>query len=116
MSFSNDNLNSYFFPGNYVNVKIHGKRLTNVAAVPRNLVDNDGYMYTMEEGKLAKQKVNVITMEGNKAIIRNTIPENTTLVTTILQKPLIGMKIQATDKTVESEGEKNGTIELSTSD
>jgi multidrug efflux pump subunit AcrA (membrane-fusion protein) len=116
VSFSNDNLNSYFFPGNYVNVKIHGKRLTNVAAVPRNLVDNDGYLYTMEDGKLAKQKVDVITMQGNKAIIRNTIPDNTTLVTTILQKPLIGMEIQATDKTVESEGEKSGTIELSTSD
>ena len=107
---------SYFFPGNYVNVKIHGKRLTNVATVPRNLVDNDGYMYTMEEGKLAKQKVHVITIQGTKAVIRNTIPENTTIVTTILQKPLVGMEIKSTDKAVESESEKNGTIELSTSD
>ncbi len=116
VTFSNNSLNSYFFPGNYVNVKIHGKRLKNVATVPRNLVDNDGYIYTMEEGKLAKQKVDIITLQGSKAIIKNTIPENTTLITTILQRPLIGMEIQSTDKVVESEGEKNGTIELSTSD
>ena len=116
VTFSNNNLNSYFFPGNYVNIKIHGKRLRNVATVPRNLVDNDGYIYTMEEGKLAKEKVDIITIQGSKAIIRNTIPENTTLITTILQRPLIGMEIQSSDKAVESESEKNGTIELSTSD
>ena len=116
VSFSNNNLNSYFFPGNYVNAKIHGRRLKNVATVPRNLVDNDNYIYTMEEGKLAKEKVDVITIQGSKAIIRNTIPKNTTLVTTILQKPLIGMEILSSNKAVESDGEKNGTIELSTSD
>ena len=90
--------------------------MRNVATVPRNLVDNDGYIYTMEEGKLAKEKVDIITIQGSKAIIRNTIPENTTLITTILQRPLIGMEIQSSDKAVESESEKNGTIELSTSD
>jgi multidrug efflux pump subunit AcrA (membrane-fusion protein) len=122
-SFNNTSLNSYFLPGNYVNVKIQGKKLKNVALVPRHLLDNDGYIFTMEEpsdgaagNKLARKKVEVVTIQGNKAVIRNTLPENTTLVTTIMQKPLVGMQIQSTDKIVESEGEKNGTIELSTSD
>ena len=116
VSFNNGSLNSYFFPGNYVNVKIRGMKLQNVASVPRYLVDNEGYIFTMEEDKLAKQKVELVTIQGSKAIIRNTLPENSVVVTTILQKPLVGMEIKSTDKVIESEGEKNGTIELSTSD
>src|SRR5690606_33007464 len=57
VSFNNNSLNSYFLPGNYVNVKITGKNLKDVAKVPRHLLDNDGYVFTLEEGKLNKQKV-----------------------------------------------------------
>ena len=106
VSFHNSSMNPYFLPGNYVNLKIDGKHLENVAAIPRNLVDNDGFVYTMEKGKLAKAEVDLITVQGNKAIIKNTIPENTILVTTILQKPLIGMEIQSADKTAKAQKEK----------
>lgn len=116
VAFQNSTLSSYFLPGNYVNVKIEGKKLHNVALVPRHLIDNDNNLFTMEDGKLAKQKVDIITIQGNNAVIRKTIPENTILVTTILQRPLIGMEIQSTDEVVQPESEKNGTIELSTSD
>ena len=116
ITFNNSTLNSYFLPGNYVKVKIEGKELKDVAQVPRHLIDNDGYLFTMEDGKLAKRKVDIITIQGSDAIIRKTIPENTILVTTILQRPLIGMEIQSTDKVIQPESEKNGTIELSTSD
>ena len=60
----------------------------------------------MENGKLAKKAVDLITVQGNKAIIKNTIPENTVLVTTILQKPLIGMEIQSSDKTAKTQDKK----------
>lgn len=116
ITFNNITLNSYFLPGNYVKVKIDGKKLKDVAQVPRHLIDNDGYLFTMEDGKLAKQKVSIVTIQGSDAIIRKTIPENTIAVTTILQRPLIGMEIQSTDKVIQPESEKNGTIELSTSD
>ena len=106
VSFHNSSMNPHFLPGNYVNLKIDGKHLENVAAIPRNLVDNDGFVYTMEKGKLAKAEVDLITVQGNKAIIKNTIPENTILVTTILQKPLIGMEIQSADKTAKAQKEK----------
>ncbi len=49
----------------------------------------------MEDGKLARQKVDVITIQGDVAIIKHTISENMKLVTTILQKPLIGMGIRS---------------------
>ncbi|MEJ2616768.1 MAG: hypothetical protein P8Z35_17570 [Ignavibacteriaceae bacterium] len=60
----------------------------------------------MENGKLAKEVVDLVTVQGNKAIIKNTIPENTVLVTTILQKPLIGMEIQSSDKTAKTQDKK----------
>ena len=99
VSFYNDNLNPYFLPGNYVNLKIQGKHLENVAAIQRSLINNDGFVYTMEKGKLAKKEVDLVTIQGNKAIIKNTLPKNTLLVTTVLQKPLIGMEIQSNNKT-----------------
>ena len=106
VTFKNNRMNPYFLPGNYVNLKIEGKHLENVAAIPRNLVDNDGFVYTMENGKLAKEVVDLVTVQGNKAIIKNTIPQNTVLVTTILQKPLIGMEIQSSDKTAKTQDKK----------
>ena len=109
VSFNNASMNPYFLPGNYVNLKIEGKHLENVAAIPRNLVTNEGFVYTMEGGKLAKEEIELITVQGNKAIIKNTLPENTVLVTTILQKPLIGMEIQSSEKTAKTREEKTET-------
>lgn len=115
VSFNNSSLNSYFLPGNYVNVKIEGKKLKDVASVPRHLLDNEGYVYTMEDGKLAKQKVDLVTIQGSRAIIKNNLPKNTQLVSTILQKPLIGMEIQSSEKIINpTDDEKK--IELSTKD
>jgi len=116
VSFNNSRLNSYFLPGNYVNVKIRGKQLKDVASIPRHLLDNEGFVYTMEEGMLAKQKVDLVTIQGSKAIVKNNLPENTQLVTTILQKPLLGMEIQSTDKIIEPAGDENKKIELSKND
>lgn len=99
VGFRNNSLNSYFLPGNFVSVKIKGRKLKNVAAVPRHLVDNDGYVYTTDEGKLDRKKVELVTIQGNTAVIKNTLPENTSIVTTILQKPLLGMKIKSTSET-----------------
>ena len=36
-----------------------------------------------------------MTIQDDVAIIRNTVPNNTVLVTTVLQKPLIGMRVQS---------------------
>ena len=101
VSFNNGKMNPYFLPGNYVNLKIEGKHLDNVAAIPRNLLNDDGFVYTIESGKLAKKEVDLITVQGNKAIIKNTV-----LVTTILQKPLVGMEIQSSEKTAKTQEEK----------
>ena len=101
VTFYNNKLNPYFLPGNYVSLIINGKRLYDVARIPRYVVDNEQYVFTMEDGKLGKQKVDVVTIQGNVAIIKHTVPDNMKIVTTILQRPLIGMNIKSSNETLE---------------
>jgi multidrug efflux pump subunit AcrA (membrane-fusion protein) len=101
VTFQNKNLNSYFLPGNYVRVRIEGQQLKDVAKIPRYVVDNEEHIYTMEDGKLARRKVELIAIQRDVAIIKNTVPDDLELVTTILQKPLVGMNIKSVDEPVE---------------
>ena len=100
VTFYNKNLNPYFLPGNYISLQISGKKLFDVARIPRYVVDNEQNVFTMEDGKLGKQKVDVITIQGNVAIIKHTVPDNMKIVTTILQRPLIGMNIKSSNETL----------------
>jgi len=101
ISFRNSKLNSYFLPGNYVKVKIEGTALKDVAKIPRYVVDNENFVYTMEDGKLARTKIELVTIQGNYAIIRKTDLEEMKIITTILQKPLIGMQVKSTNESIE---------------
>ena len=97
VTFTNRSLNPHFLPGNYVHVEIAGRVLHDVAAIPRHLIDNDGYVYTytLDEGTLGRQRLEVVALQGNMAIVRNDVPDETVIVTTILQKPLVGMDIRS---------------------
>jgi multidrug efflux pump subunit AcrA (membrane-fusion protein) len=87
--------NSYYLPGNYVRVLIDGYKLKDVASIPRHTLDDNSNIFVMEKGKLAKLKVEVAAFQSDQVIIKKTIPNNTKLVTTILQKALLGMPLQA---------------------
>lgn len=104
VNFNNANLNTYLLPGNYVHVEIEGKDLSNVALLPRHTVDQDGFIYTMEDGKLNRRNVDVAAIQNNLAVIKKTVPEGLDVVTTILQKPLIGMQIKSSTKKENPEG------------
>jgi multidrug efflux pump subunit AcrA (membrane-fusion protein) len=95
VAFKNTDLDPDFLPGSYVNVEIEGKTLHDVAPIPRHLVDPSGRIYTMKDGVLDQVAVDVVAHQGDVAVIENTIPERTVLVTTILQKPLVGMDIRS---------------------
>jgi multidrug efflux pump subunit AcrA (membrane-fusion protein) len=101
VTLTNKDLNPYFLPGNYVSLKISGKKFYDVAQIPRYVVDNEQYVFTMADGKLGREKVDVVTIQGDVAIIKNTVSDNMKIVTTILQKPLIGMNIQSANETLE---------------
>ncbi len=100
VSFQNSKLNTSFLPGNYVSVKIDGMKMNDVAKIPRYIVDNDNHVYTMEDGKLARRKVEVIAIQGDVAIIKNTVRGDMKIITTILQKPLIGMDIKSANESI----------------
>ncbi|MBI9073425.1 MAG: efflux RND transporter periplasmic adaptor subunit [Melioribacteraceae bacterium] len=112
VTFNNSKLSSYFLPGNYVYVRIKGEKLKNVAKIPRHVIGNDNYIYTMSEGKLGRSKIDLLAMQDNSAIIGNTISPDTKIVTTILQKPLIGMNIQTLEEARQAELDKNVEKEL----
>jgi len=101
VSFTNGKLNSHFLPGNYVTIKIEGAKLKDVAKIPRYVVDNENYVFTMEDGKLARRKVDVLALQGNYAIIKKANEDDMKIVTTILQKPLIGMDIKSNNESIE---------------
>ena len=95
VAFTNYDMIPDFLSGNYVNIKISGKRLQNVASIPRHLMDNDSNIYTIEQGKLAKKKMDVVEIQKENVIVAKGSENNFELVTTILQKPLVGMQIKS---------------------
>ncbi|MBE2281676.1 MAG: efflux RND transporter periplasmic adaptor subunit [Ignavibacteriaceae bacterium] len=112
VSFNNEDSDPEFLAGNYLMVEIKGKAVKNVASIPRNLLDNEGYILTMESGKLEREKVQVVAFQKDKAVISNTFEKDLRIVKTVLQKPLIGMEItsvnepEANPKKVEMPQEK----------
>ncbi len=95
VNLNNSNLNPNLLPGNYVKVLIQGRIIPDVAAIPRYVIVNDNQVFFVEESsKLGRTTVDVIALQGDIALIGNTLPENTRLITTILQKPLVGMLIE----------------------
>ena len=101
VSFTNGNLNSFFLPGNYVKVKIGGMMFKNVAKIPRHVLDNEQFVYTMEDGKLARRKVDLVAIQGNDAVIKYAGNNDMNIITTILQKPLIGMPVKSANESIE---------------
>ena len=101
VSFTNGNLNSFFLPGNYVKVKIEGMMFKNVAKIPRHVLDNEQFVYTMEDGKLARRKVDLVAIQGNDAVIKYAGNNDMNIITTILQKPLIGMPVKSANESIE---------------
>ena len=97
VTFKNAGLDPHFLPGNYVHVEIEGRVLENVATVPRHLLNGESHILTMEDGTLERREVNVVAYHRDLAVIENTIPEGTVIVTTLMQKPLIGMQIRSTN-------------------
>jgi len=89
-----DNKNPYLLPGNFVNVEILGRRLENVARIPRHTVRPGGFVYCIKDNLLATLHVNVIHYQQEYALITDDISDKTRIITTILQKPLIGMQLE----------------------
>jgi len=93
INFTNEKDIESLLPGNYVDVRISGKQLNNVAVIPRSSIVDDEYIFVIENDRLAKYPVHIIFIQQDDVVIANTIAEGIKLITTILQKPLIGMNV-----------------------
>jgi RND family efflux transporter MFP subunit len=109
IEFTNPDLDPRFAPGNYVDIVIEGKTLFNTAAIPRYAVLDNKFVYTYENKLLSKEDVSIKAIFNDTVYIDNTLPPDTEIITTILQKPLIGMKLSSlADEEAESvSGEKD---------
>lgn len=95
VSLQNESLNENLFPGNYVKVIIEGKTLNDVALIPRYIIDNDNNLYFIDDSsRLGRVKVDVLAIQGDELLIERSLPDSTSIITSILQKPLIGMEIE----------------------
>ena len=95
VTLNNNKLNQYLFPGNYVKVLIEGVTIPNVAEIPRYIVDNENNMYFVDDSsRLGRTKVNILSVQGDKILIEKTLKDSTKIITSILQKPLIGLPIE----------------------
>ena len=95
VSLNNYTLNQHLFPGNYVRVMIEGVTLPNIATIPRNIVNNDNQIYFVDDSsRLGRARVNVVSMQSDLALIENSLSDSTKIITSILQKPLLGMLIE----------------------
>ncbi len=95
VSLENKSLNQNLFPGNYVDVIIDGVTIPNLATIPRNIVDNDNRIYFVDDSsKLGRARVNVVLMQGDFALIEKSLNDSLKIVTSILQKPLVGMPVE----------------------
>jgi len=95
VSLNNEKLNQHLFPGNYVRVLIEGKMIPNVASIPRNVVDNESQIYFVDDSsKLGRARINIISVQGDMVLAEKSLSDSTRIVTSILQKPLVGMPIE----------------------
>ncbi|MFC1549982.1 efflux RND transporter periplasmic adaptor subunit [Candidatus Neomarinimicrobiota bacterium] len=99
VSLTNNSMNEYLFPGNYVRVLIEGATIPNVAEIPRYIIDNDNNLYFIDDSsRLGRARVNIVSVQGDNLLIERTLRDSTKIVTSILQKPLIGMLIEDVDE------------------
>ena len=95
ISLNNENLNQNLFPGNYVRVMVEGITIPNIATIPRNIVDNNNQIYFVDDSsKLGRMFVNIVSVQGDMVLIENSLKDSLRIVTSILQKPLVGMPIE----------------------
>lgn len=79
--------------GAYVTAQIQGRHLDDVAAVPRQLIDNNK-LALFSEGKLQFREVDVVRIEGSQAIVSSGLSQGDKLIVSSLQFPIEGMPLE----------------------
>ena len=81
------------FEGMYLNANFSGKPLENVMEMPRNAVVERDQVFVVENGKLAKKRINVLKL-NEKTLIFSGLTEGVNLVVEPLINPRVGMNVE----------------------
>ncbi len=88
-------------PGMFIDVKIHGKKLTGVFRVPRYVVHNNDEIWVERDGKLHIEKVEIIRMDVKYAYIGTGLESGDVIITspldTVTDKMSVRVNILETD-------------------
>ncbi len=79
--------------GAYVNAQISGKKVQDVAVIPRYLLSDNGVAVLDEDNKLRFVDVDIIRQDGRNVIVSNGLKEGDLMITSALNYPLNGMQL-----------------------
>lgn len=83
-----------FLPGSYVEVELSGDPIHNALVIPRGLINEDGTLNFIVEGKLAKHAIDVVGFRGDDVVVTGPrLTDGMQLVTTTIQIPVEGMAL-----------------------
>ncbi len=77
-----------FLAGEYLTAHFPGHPIKNAMEIPRNIVFNTNEVFVIKNSRLQKQKINIIKINNNNALVFKGLPEKDTLV----MQPLINVQ------------------------
>ncbi|MFA7325879.1 MAG: HlyD family efflux transporter periplasmic adaptor subunit [Candidatus Kapaibacterium sp.] len=85
-----------FKDGMYVNGRVDGNKVTNVYKIPREAIINNTEIYTMKDGKLALENIDLVFVGKNFAYIRG-LDAGKTVIVESLANVKLGTKLKRKD-------------------
>ncbi|MFK7733489.1 MAG: efflux RND transporter periplasmic adaptor subunit [Pseudomonadales bacterium] len=79
--------------GEYVNAFITGKTMENVLSIPVDAIYQNSYVYTVVDGLLQRQDINITWRSGERAVIQSGLAEGDQLVLTPLGQVTSGVRV-----------------------
>jgi RND family efflux transporter MFP subunit len=85
--------------GQFVSARIQGRTIENVFVIPNKSIREGSYVYTVRDGKLAKQSIQILWQDDQNALIGEGIKDGELIVTTSLNSTLAGASAKYGDDT-----------------
>jgi NADH dehydrogenase/NADH:ubiquinone oxidoreductase subunit G len=88
--------------GQFVSARIQGRSIENVFVIPNKSIREGSYVYTVRDGKLAKQSIKILWQDDKNALIGEGILDGELIVTTSLNSTLAGASAKFGDDATQS--------------
>lgn len=106
--FAKEGVRPPLLPGTFVDVRIFGKVLDNVVAVPRHAIHEGGVVWLFVDGSLRLQEVEVARSDRERAYVRGGLAPGDQIVVSALDAVTDGMKVRAAEVGSASEEDSDG--------